>query len=418
MDTRVYWLWLQEALGVGAPQSDSILEVFGTAQAVYEAKELPLSLNLTDSQRTALQNRSLAAAQERLRMVLSIGAWMLTPDDIDYPALLRGIYAPPLVLYGRGTCFHMDHLPVVAVVGTRSATQNGILVTRRLAAGLAAGGAVVVSGGAEGLDCEALTAAMDAGGICVSFQACGLDINYPRSTASVRDRLIKSGGMLLSEFPPGVTVHRHHFRIRNRLISGVCLGVCVPQAPQKSGALITASWAREQGRDVFAAPGAVGDPLCEGTNGLLKDGARLVTCAGDILMEYFDRFPLVIDISAAAEAEQRAADAWKKQRSKQTVQPLVSKRTPLSSLPSAGQAAAEKKQMTTAFVSCPQQADENAKRIYAVLSAEPLSAAQLSRAAGLPFVQTLCALTSLELYGAAVCTAGQRYTLRVQDKPL
>ena len=284
MDTRVYWLWLQEALGVGAPQSDSILKMFPTAQAVYEAKQLPDSMELSDRQRAALQNHDLSAAKERLRRVLSMGAWLLTPDDVDFPALLRGIYAPPTVLYGKGTCFRVDRLPAVAVVGTRRATPNGTLVTRRLAAGLAAGGAVVVSGGAPGLDCEALTAAMDAGGACISFQACGLDVDYPLATQAVRDRLIREGGMLLSEFPPGVTVRRHHFSIRNRLISGISLGVCVPQAPQKSGALITARFAREQGHDVFAAPGAVGDPLCEGTNELLKDGARLVTCAFYILM--------------------------------------------------------------------------------------------------------------------------------------
>lgn len=406
MDTRVYWLWLQEALGVGAPQSDSILKMFPTAQAVYEAKQLPDSMELSDRQRAALQNHDLSAAKERLRRVLSMGAWLLTPDDVDFPALLRGIYAPPTVLYGKGTCFRVDRLPAVAVVGTRRATPNGTLVTRRLAAGLAAGGAVVVSGGAPGLDCEALTAAMDAGGACISFQACGLDVDYPLATQAVRDRLIREGGMLLSEFPPGVTVRRHHFSIRNRLISGISLGVCVPQAPQKSGALITARFAREQGHDVFAAPGAVGDPLCEGTNELLKDGARLVTCACDILMDYFDRFPLAIDIAAAAEAERQVTDADKKRRSNRQEPPSAS----------AKQTAKTPKEPPPTVVPCPEEANEDAKRIYAALSNEPLSAVELAGMTGLPLVQTLCALTALELCGAAVCTAGQRYALRCRGE--
>ena len=245
IDTRVYWLWLQDAIGVGAPQSDEILRRFKTAKAVYEAPDDTVWETLTSKQREALRDKNLTAASDYLRKVLKADAWLLTPDDVAYPSLLRAIYAPPLVLYGKGSCFSVELLPTIAVVGSRTASRNGVYVARRIAAGLAAAGVIVVSGGAEGIDDVALTAALDAGGTCISFQAWGIDVSYPRATAGTRERLIRSGGMLLTEFPPGSRAYPGNFHIRNRLISGISMGVFVPQAPEKSGALITARHARE-----------------------------------------------------------------------------------------------------------------------------------------------------------------------------
>ncbi|MBQ4616944.1 MAG: DNA-processing protein DprA [Clostridia bacterium] len=402
MRETAYWVWLQQALGAGAPQGAALLKAFDSIEEVYAASAYPSTVELSPKQRRALQNKSLDTAERELEILQSLDGFLIIPGDEEYETLFEGMYAPPVMLYGRGTRFDPCDVPRVAVVGTRHHDDSGVLVTRRLSAGLAAGGAVVVSGGAEGLDCEALCAAMDAGGRCLSFQACGIDVEYPRATQFMRERLLASGGMLLSEFPMGSKAYGYHFPIRNRLIAGCTLGTLVTEAPLKSGALMTAKWAREQGRDVFVAPGPVGVESAAGSNELLKDGATPVTAAADILMTYALRYPFAIDIEAAVEAEEHAAALLHDERND---------RAPLSPLPARTVLSVAQPPEETVPVPCPETASDEAKAVYAALLSGGQTAAELSRSTALPLSRVLTALTMLELGGTVRCTAGQRYEL-------
>ncbi len=410
MHDAVYWMWLARALGAGAHQSEAVLHHFSSAKEAYEADRYPEHLMLSVSQHRRLKNKELRSAQAVYETLQAQDVWMLTPEDELYTSLFEGMYAPPLVLYAKGARLDVQERPLIAVVGTRHHDENGRRVTRQLSAGLAAGGAVVVSGGATGLDSEALEAALDADGVCLSFQACGIDVNYPQAVAPLRERLLANGGLLLTEFSPGTPAYRQNFRIRNRLISAAADGTLVTQAPRGSGALITAGWAREQGKDVYAVPGAVGVPCCEGSNDLLKDGAQLVTNAAEILFNYVERYPFTIRMDAAADAERRALQVRR-------VAPGELAAVPMTEASPAAQQVAQRAVQAVSVAPCPEDADETQQRIYALLRNNPQTVTALARELALMPGEALSALTELELFGVVTCGAGQRYELCPECNP-
>ncbi len=398
MADEVFWIWLQQALGAGAPQAKELLGHFSSAQAAFEETDYPEALGLTRSQRGRLMRKDLKKAQRELARLAELGAFMLTPEDAEYRTLFEGMYAPPVVLYGRGTRFDPSDAVRVTVVGTRHADDNGVRVTRRVSAGLAAGGAVLISGGAEGLDSVAAEAALEEGGRVIVVQACGLDVNYPKAVSPLRERLLQSGGMLLTEFPLGSTARSFYFPIRNRLLAAASMGTLVTEAPEKSGALMTARWARDMGRDVFALPGTVGVACCAGSNELLKDGATLVTNASDILMAYFHRAASPVDIEAAIAAEERASDT----------RPAGSLRPEKQML-----RVAEEPTPTKCVAPCPDGVPPAVRRVYDALCEREQTPTELSQATDLPLREVLSSLTMLELYGTVDCGAGQQYALRL-----
>lgn len=399
MADTLYWIWLQQALGAGASQAEDLLAAFPSARAVYEAEAIPDDIPLTRSQRQRLGRKDLKKAQRELERLHEMDAFVITPEDAEYRTLFDGMYAPPVAIYGRGTRFDPCDAIRVTVVGTRYADANSIRATRRIGAGLAAGGAVVISGGADGLDCAAMEAALDEGGTVIAYQACGLDVEYPQVTAPLRERLLQSGGMLLTEFPLGATVRTYHFPIRNRLLAASSFGTVVTAAPKKSGALMTARWARDMGREVFALPGAVGVPCCEGSNALLKEGATLVTNAADILIAYLRYGFATPDFEAIPAAEERAMNESSPTEAAGSVAVL--------------QVAQEPEPTPTRTVKpCPSGVSPAACRLYEALTAREQTAAELALETGLPLSEVLSALTMLELYGTVTCGAGQMYALQ------
>jgi len=222
-------------------------------------------------------------AEAELERCRNTGCRVLTLSDADYPRLLREIPLPPPVLYLRGRLQPEDER-ALGVVGSRRPSAYGMQATRMLATELAAGGWTIVSGLALGIDAAAHQAALDAGGRTLAVLAHGLDRVYPRAHRTLHERILEAGAAL-SEFPLGVPPLRWNFPQRNRLISGLSRGVLVTEASATSGALITARWAAEQGREVFALPGIYHARLSQGTHALIQDGAKLVTGVRDILSE-------------------------------------------------------------------------------------------------------------------------------------
>jgi DNA processing protein len=207
----------------------------------------------------------------------------LRPGDGPYPGLLAQIPEPPRELRVRGALG--GEVRRAAIVGSRSPDQYGLELARQLAAGLARAGVSVVSGGALGIDGAAHRAALEAGGHTVAVLGTGVDVAYPAQHRGLFADVLQAGGALVSELPDGAPPLRHHFPARNRIVSGLCEVVVVVQAREKSGALITAEWARAQRRTVLAVPGDAREPLSAGPHALLRAGARLVASAADVLAE-------------------------------------------------------------------------------------------------------------------------------------
>lgn len=384
MDERVYWVWLQQAFGAGSSKPNRILRDFSSPREFYEAGEAQWRLEgyFTERELASLCAGSLEAAAAQLDFCEKVGQHVITPDDVEYPVLLKEIHNPPCVLYVKGELPDFDALPTIAVVGTRKATASGIAAASGLAHDLAKSGIIIVSGGALGIDTAAHQGALRAGGKTVCVLGCGIDYRYLMSNASMRE-CIAQNGALVSEYPPQTPALSTNFPIRNRIISGLALGTLVVEAAEKSGSLITAKMALEQNRDVFAVPCGITNPVSAGANALLKDGAKPVTCARDILEEYENRFAQVKSPSGL----------------EQTVVFHVPPEENLVQSPEAEPA------------QLPEGLSKEAQLVYNVLEQVPQSTETLLQNAELPLAALLAALTELELFGLVQAHSGQRYSI-------
>ena len=286
-----YWLWLTGRRGVGLRGLRALLEQFGTPEAVYCAAEQDYPQALRPEGRASLADKELAPARQILQQCYRKNIHVLTFQDAAYPNRLKNLDDAPLVLYYQGVFPDFDAEPVIAMVGTRKASAYGLLQAKRLGYELGRYGAIIVSGGAAGIDTMALRGAISSGTAPVAVFACGVDIDYPANNRSLFEDL-RAHGCVISELPPGTPPLAEHFPPRNRILSGLALGSVVVEAPRKSGALITANTALEQGRDVFAVPGPIDAPLSRGCNRLIADGAAgLITDSWDVLREYEAIYP-------------------------------------------------------------------------------------------------------------------------------
>lgn len=325
MASLKYWLWLTSLKGIHSAAALRLLDWFVTPERVYYAdpEEYELVEGLNAAQRRVLLDKSMDRAETILRDCQGLGLRIMTIQDGDYPDRLRQIPDPPAVLYLRGRNFDFDEEVAVAMVGAREPSEYGRKMAARLGLELARGGALLVSGIARGLDSEAIKGALKGGGRVVSVLAGGLDVGYPYvSRFLVED--VAACGALISEYPPGTPALGEHYHARNRIISGLSLGVVAVECRLSSGTMITANCAWEQDRDLFAVPGAVDMVMSEGTNRLIQQGAKLVTCGGDILEEYWSRFPLKLQNSAPLTPE--AAQQRLEQQRERTTVPVKEKK--------------------------------------------------------------------------------------------
>lgn len=282
------WLTLQAVDGVGDRTLLKLVQVFGSPQAVLAAESGELikagcSLELAESVRRGPSPNVLRQIDRQIQTVERLKIQIITLFDRSYPARLRTIPDPPPVLYVSGALSARDEI-AVAIVGGRRATPSGCIVTEEIAKELAGGGVTIVSGLARGIDAAAHRGALDGKGRTIAVLGCGIDRTYPPEHQALR-RSIESHGAVISELPIGASPLSHHFPRRNRIISGLSLGVLVSEAAKDSGSLITAKLALEQGREVFAVPGPVKEGACRGSNGLIKEGAKLVERGQDVLDE-------------------------------------------------------------------------------------------------------------------------------------
>lgn len=288
MTSREAYIALNMVDGVGPIRVRALRDRFGEAQAILEASKAELMQVEGVGEEVA---RSITGWREKvdldaeLQRIEKAGVSVVCRDDPEYPKHLREIYDPPLVLYVKGKLTERDGL-AIAVVGSRRTTLYGQDMARKLAFQLARVGVTVVSGLARGIDTAAHNGALQAKGRTVAVIGCGIDVMYPAENKKLADEIVEKGGAVVTEFPFGVQPDRQNFPMRNRIISGWSLGVVVVEANVKSGALITANQAGEQGRQVFAVPGRADSILSKGANKLIKDGAKLTEDVEDILSEF------------------------------------------------------------------------------------------------------------------------------------
>jgi DNA processing protein len=353
-----YWIGFSRVPGIGPIRLRALLDHFGDVAQAWRASPATLQA-LGFDRRTiekflVLRNQlDLAAESKR---VFKSGASVLTWDNPLYPALLKAIPSPPPVLYVRGNLLPQDNW-ALGVVGTRRASVYGREATRTLVAGLAASGVTIVSGLAYGIDTYAHQTALEAGGRTVAVMGCGVDIIYPDQNRNLADRILEHGA-IVSDYPLGTKPESRNFPPRNRIISGLSLGVLVVEGATDSGAMITASFALEQGREVFAVPGNILHRASSGPHRLIQNGAKLVTRIGDILEEL--NLTMVAEQAAAREV-----------------------------IPD----------------------NETEALLLKHLSSDPMHIDELGRAAGLPINQVASTLTLMELKGKVRQVSGMSYVI-------
>ncbi len=281
----LFWVWLNSLPKLSPRRKLLLLEYYRCPEAIWSAgrEELRQGGLLTEEQlEPVVAPVWRQRAEEALRTINRMGIKTITMHDENYPVLLKKIYDPPVVLYMLGSFDREEK--AVAVVGSRRASPYGRDTARNLAYDLARQGVTIVSGMARGVDSAAHRGAIEAGGRTVAVLGCGLDRAYPYENKELMKK-IAGAGAVISEYIPGTPPLAQNFPARNRIISGLCLGTVVIEAGEKSGSLITADFSLDQGREVFAVPGNVGSKYSVGTNNLLKEGAKLVTGAADVLEE-------------------------------------------------------------------------------------------------------------------------------------
>lgn len=308
---RLYWIWLATR-SMSEREKIAVLLHFDNPEDCYYADAEGYSgiEDLSEKALASLLDKDLDGAEAILASCAKKKIHILAYSDALYPASLKNISDPPLILYYKGALPDFDSEPMIGVVGTRKASAYGLTAARQMGRQIAGHGGIVVSGMAEGIDAMATWGALDAQAPAVGVLGCGVDRVYPQCNRDLF-RKMEQHGCLISEYPPGEAPNRWNFPRRNRIISGISCGVLVVEAPLKSGALITARQALEQGRDVFVVPGNIGVASCEGSNALMRDGATLVTSGWDVLSEYTYRYPDKIrkEFKAAQpEADKKAVD--------------------------------------------------------------------------------------------------------------
>lgn len=389
-DNRKYWIWLSEVLGAGA-RVDEILSSFANARDIYEANRTQRIIAGVFSRRQidAFEKVTLKNAENALELCNRNGWKVYTPEDSEYPELLRKIPDMPLVLFVDGDISFLNEKIIVGVVGTRKPSYESISIARKISADMAAKGAVTVSGGALGIDSAAHEGTIQGGGKTVCVMGCGLGCDYLRENEPLR-REIARNGALITEYTPFTPATRYSFPARNRIISGISSGVLVIEAGEKSGSLITVRRAVEQGREVFAVPGSILTSAYTGVNRLIRDGARVATCADDILSSFALMYPERLNLSKEAVLDESESEILLENAVKQKV----------------------KKAEARVKREAPDSLDSDAKAIYDLFESEPIHADDLCVMSGLSVSRVLSALMILEFEGLIEASEGKNYRIK------
>lgn len=408
----LYWVALQTALGIPFRKLSALISLFGTAQAVFEAPETRLKESglFSAKQIKAILEKPYEQAKKIYYDCKAMGVDIYCPEHPSYPNSLRNIEDMPCVLYGKGRLPLLDGKPVISVVGSRKPTRYGAIVAEQITSVLAVAGVTIISGGALGIDSIAHQGALNADGVTVAVLGCGIGSSYLQSNKKLREDITRNG-CLLTEYPPKTPATRYSFPARNRIIAALSLGTVVVEAGAKSGSLITADHAIEQGKDVFVLPGSVMSLDFEGSNTLISNGATPVFSGLDVLMHYEREYYADLNMEGAKAlhnqhlkerlaVEKENASAYFTQKQEKT------------------QEESPKKQSESSFfhkkvhLEAGKHLSEPALRVYnTILNAKTILLADIIAQANLPAHQVLRELTALEIEGLVEKGPAGNYTL-------
>ena len=406
----IYWVWLQKALGFASPKIKSVIELYQNPKNFYEAGRTDWIMTglFNKSSLEKIANIKLSEAKKIIENCDMKNQRIVTFNSDEYPDRLKTIYAPPCLLYVKGKIPDVDNKISISIVGTRSATKYGMSMAFDFAFNLAKSEAIVISGGAIGVDITAHRGALMAKGKCICVLGCGLDYNYLHQNLATRE-LIAQNGALITEFPPGSPPSKYNFPMRNRIMAGLSSGVLVIEAGEKSGSLITARYAADEGRDVFAMPGNAKSLVSMGANNLIKEGAKLVTNPKEILEEYMGEaeirnLPLDFgennDNLYEKNINSNHIVKTAKIKEKTCGGSSTSKKNIQKPLDSQSKSETQKINLS-----------EHAKTLLNFLGTEAKHIDQISFESGLSTIQSLAAITELELAGLICSCPGKRYKL-------
>lgn len=293
-----YWVWLSAQTGVSPAAKAALLRHYGDAETAFFAPsgEFGRIRGISAGDAAVLESRDMSRVGDILSACRRLDIRPVTMQDADYPGRLRNIFAPPAVIYVKGKLPELDDEAAIAVIGTRKASPYGLKMGSRLAFEIVRCGGIVISGLTTGVDAAAARGALLADGVCIGVLGTSHDLE---KGSLARDVSVK--GALISEYPPGTQPLKSHFRDRNRISAGLSVGVAVVEAPEKSGALLFAAEANEQGKEIFAVPGNADAPNSAGTISLMQEGAKPVRTGWDILCEFAELFPGKLRQAEAAE---------------------------------------------------------------------------------------------------------------------
>ncbi len=400
MNYDVYWIWMSCGLGAGASCLDLISYYEWNPYEIYGSTFNEIfSLDvLTKRQVEKLKNFPLEEAQKIYDTAMENGWKIVTPSSEYYPPQLLHLQNLPLVLYVEGDEATLTNELMISVVGARKASDYGNSVARALSSAMADIGFTIVSGGALGIDSSAHKGALDENGKTICVLGCGLGTKYLMDNKPLRDKIVNNGA-LISEFPPYYPASRITFPLRNRIISGISLGTVVVEAGEKSGSLITARLALEQGKDVFAVPGDLVSSSFLGTNNLIRNGATPVFSPNDILESYHSRF-----FEKLGKKERFPDDEIIRRTQKyllETENEVVAEKPQKKSV----EKAVKTKKEAPAYLTA------NAKKVYDFLNEDPKHIDEIINACGESTEKILSAITELEIYGLATQLSGRRYKI-------
>ncbi|MBQ6466173.1 MAG: DNA-processing protein DprA [Oscillospiraceae bacterium] len=392
-----YWVWLSSA-PLSASVKAELIRRYGDAEAVYDTpcRELKKLGLLSGSEAAALERHGLTEASRILGECQRQGLQLVTLADAAYPQRLKNIYAPPVVLYVKGRLPAVDELAAIAVVGTRGATPYGLKMGRDLAYGIIRCGGAVISGLTSGVDAAAADGALLAGGPCIAVLGTSHERDRSRLTADVA-----AAGAVLSEYPPGSPDFRSHFRERNRIAAGLSVGVVVVEAPEKSGALLFAAEANEQGREIFAVPGNADAPNSAGTIALMQEGAMPVRSAWDVMEEFKPLYPGLHDDRGKKAPEPVPLMA------ERPAEPVPTDKKPVD------------KQKSSGYIDLHEQLSQlNAEQLKIISAIDKGSSHidDIIEETGLGTAKVLAQLTVLEIKGFVRREAGRRVSLNTVKK--
>lgn len=398
-ENAVYWIWLACALGEGS-RIKEIVDDFGGAKQLYNANimEWRMSSALVPKQVDRLERTDISEAEKIITICKNNGWHIICFEDDDYPKRLKDIPDPPAVLYVDGDLPDIDGSVLIGIVGTRKASDYALKCADVMSRGICQGGGIVVSGGALGVDTASHNGAILGGGKTIAVLGCGLGTNYLMENKPLRDAISKNGA-LVTEYPPFAKASRYTFPLRNRIISGLSLGVLVVEAGVKSGSLITANHALEQGRDVFAIPCSILESNFAGTNKLISDGASIALNPVDLLYPYAEEYGL--DLSGVQTAFEIVNNTKIKRVNSAADENSIS----FENVSKTREIREKKRQISVNLTG-------DSKTVFNALTDEFTQFEIIADKCGISANSAMSVLTMLEMSGLAESVGGKRYKLK------